>query len=220
MLQASTLHFLSRLKKNNNKPWFDGHKDDYLKAKEDFDQFVQEIIRRFGEVEPDIGALQVKDCVFRIYRDVRFSKNKTPYKTHFAAGFNRGGKRVHYPGYYIHAQPEGLSYAGGGIWRPDANELKQVRQEIDYNYDEFVSIVQSKGFKRRFGELETEDKLIRAPQSYTEENPAIEYLKMKSFTTGIAIPDKDLISKNAVKKVVEHFTELRPFIDFLSRAIE
>ncbi|MCO6496611.1 MAG: DUF2461 domain-containing protein [Chitinophagaceae bacterium] len=220
MLQPSTVRFLSQLKRNNNKPWFDAHREQYLAAKEDFDNLVQEIINEYGKVDPEIGALQVKDCVFRIYRDIRFSKDKTPYKTHFAAGFNRGGKRVHFPGFYFHVQPGGLTYCGGGIWHPDNEELKKVRQEIDYNLEEFEAILNEKKFKKLFGPLEEDDKLTRAPKGYEEDNPAIEYLKLKSFITGVAFDDEALTHKGLVTKVVNTFKTMKPFIDFLSRALD
>lgn len=220
MLQPSTLTFLRQLKRHNEKPWFDAHKDQYLAAKTDFDELVQQIITTYGLTDPDIGTLQVKDCVFRIYKDVRFSKDKTPYKTHLAAGFNRGGKKAHYPGFYFHAEPGGNTFCGGGIWRPAGPELKKIRQEIDYNYEEFLSIIQGKKFSRMFGKLEDADSLMRPPQGYDENNSAIEYLKMRNYITGIPFTDADLTSSNLLKKIVSAFTTMKPFIDFLGRALE
>ena len=105
MIQPKTLTFLRQLKKNNEKTWFDQHKEQYLAAKTDFEVLVARLIEGLGKTDPELGALRLKDCVFRIYKDVRFSHDKTPYKVHFAAGFNRGGKKVHYPGYYFHLEP-------------------------------------------------------------------------------------------------------------------
>lgn len=220
MLHPETIKFLTQLKKNNNKPWFDSHKEKYLAAKENFGNLLQEIIDGYGKTDPNIGALKVKDCMFRIYRDVRFSKDKTPYKNHFAAQFNKGGKKVHSPGFYFHVEPGGFTYCGGGIWRPEAPELKKVRQEIDYNPDEFKSIVEAKSFKKLLGELDTEDKLSRAPQGYEDDNPSIEYLKLRSFITGAAFDDSILTSRNFVKKVIQVFTEIKPLNEFLARALE
>lgn len=220
MLQPSTLQFLAQLKKNNNKVWFDAHRDRYLAAKADFENLIQQIITEYGKVDPEIGHLQVKECVFRIFRDVRFSKDKTPYKVHFAAGFNKGGKRVHFPGYYLHIQPGGLTYCGGGIWHPDVADLKKIRQEIDYNFDEFTSILKEKKFKKLFGVLEEDDKLSRIPQGYEDSNPAAEYLKLKSYITGASFDDQALTSKGLVKKVVSTFFAIKPLIDFLGRALD
>lgn len=220
MLQPETIKFLSQLKRNNNKPWFDSHKEKYLAAKEDFEELVKQIIMGLGKADPDIGNLQYKSCIFRIYRDVRFSKDKTPYKTHFAARFARGGKEVHFPCYYLHIEPGGATDCGGGIWRPSNEDLKKVRQEIDYNFAEFRSIVQSNKFKKLFGGLEEEDALSRAPQGYGDDNPAIEYLKLKSFFAGAIFDDDILTSKNLVKKILSTFETTKPLIDFLCRALD
>ncbi len=219
MPEPSTIKFLEQLKKHNEKPWFDAHKDQYLAAKNDFDNFIQKLLIEYGKTDPAIGMLNVKDCVFRIYRDVRFSKNKTPYKTHFAAGMNKGGKRVHSPGYYLHIEP-GNSYLGGGIWRPEKEALQKVRQEIDYNYEEFLAIIQRSRFQKTFGSLSTADKLVRPPKGYDADNPAIEYLKLRSFIGGCSLKDEALTSRNLVKKIASLFKELKPFIDFLQRALD
>lgn len=219
-LQPSTITFLRQVGRHNNRAWFEANKEKYLNAKADFDGLVGEIISEYGKTDPGIASLQVKDCVFRIYRDVRFSKNKAPYKTHFAAGINAGGKRVHVPGYYFHAEPDGYTYCGGGIWRPDAPELKKIRQEIDYNLKEFLSIVKNKKFEKLFGDLDEEDALTRAPQGYEEDNPAIKYLKMRSFITGISMTDEDLTDKKLLKNILNAFTTMKPLIDFLARSLE
>lgn len=220
MIQSSTLTFLQQLKRHNERPWFDKHKEKYLEAKADFDHFIEKVILGYGKTDPDIASLTVKDSVFRIYKDIRFSKDKTPYKTHFAAGLNKGGKKVHFPGYYLHVEPGGNSFCGGGIWRPASPELKKIRQEIDYNYEDFLSVVRSPGFKRRFGELSTEDKLVRPPQGYSEDNPAVEYLKLHSFIAGCSFTDEELISKGFLRKIITTFSALKPFIDFLGKALD
>ncbi len=219
MPQPSTIKFLKQLKKHNEKAWFDSHKEQYLAAKHDFDHFIQKLLAEYGKTDPAIGMLNVKDCVFRIYRDVRFSKNKTPYKTHFAAGMNKGGKKVHYPGYYLHIEP-GNSYLGGGIWHPERDMLQKVRQEIDYNYDEFLAILQRPTFSKKFGPLSAEDKLVRPPKGYDADNPAIDYLKLRSFIAGCSIPDEALTSGKLIKKTCGIFKELKPLIDFLECALD
>src|SRR6188768_1481751 len=141
MLQPSTLKFLKSLNKNNNKPWFEEHKVDYQDAKADFESVVQQILDGLYKVEPELVGLQVKDCTFRIYKDVRFAKDKTPYKTNMGASFSPGGKKTPRPGYYFHLEPGGNTFAGGGMWMPEAAVLKKVRQEIDYNFEEFQQII-------------------------------------------------------------------------------
>lgn len=220
MLQPDTLRFLSQLKRNNNKPWFDAHKEKYLAAKSDFENLIQQIISGYGKSDADIGLLKVKDCVFRIYRDVRFSKNKNPYKNYFAAEIHKGGKKVYYPGFYISIEPGDHSFCGGGLWHPEGDYLKNVRQEIDYNFEAFRSILEAKKFRSLLGSLEQYDKLTRPPKGYDESNPAIEFLKLKSFIADVRLSDEDLISKDLVKKILNIFTAMKPFVDFLSSAME
>src|SRR5215467_2809578 len=170
MLQ-STLQFLKNLKKNNNKPWFDSHRDQYDQAREDFSNFVQELIDRQSKNDPSIGSLKAKDCIFRINRDIRFSKDKTPYKTNMGASINRGGKKSIFAGYYFHCEP-GESFVGGGIWMPMPPELKKVRQEVDYCFDEFKKILISKKFKTVYGDLHKGDdmRLSKVPQGFEKDS--------------------------------------------------
>ena len=218
MLQANTVTFLQKLSKNNNKPWFDKHRDDYQVAKEDYEAFVSQLLESLSTSEPLFKEQQAKDCIFRIFRDVRFSKDKTPYKAHFGAFFSKGGRKYPGAGYYFHLEPGGKSFVGGGLWVPEAPLLKAVRQEIDYNFDEFSNIIKNKKFKTLFKKIEGEQ-LKTLPQGYAADNPAIEYLKMKSFTVSFNIPDTDVLGKGVVKKAMDVFTIMRPFIDFLNRSL-
>ncbi len=218
MLQNTTLTFLKGLAKNNDKEWFDANRKHYETAKKDYEQFVQGILDELAMTEDGFKEQKAKDCVFRIFRDVRFSKNKTPYKANFGAVFSKGGKKTMGGGYYVHLEP-GKNFIGGGIWQPEGDVLKKIRQEVDYNFKEFQKIISDKNFKKTFGEIDGE-RLKKAPQGYDEENPAIEYLKLKSFTVGAAIKDEDFTSKTATKNVLSIFKTMKPFIDFLSRAVE
>lgn len=220
MLQAATIKFLKDLKKNNNKPWFEKNKSVYLEAKEDMEAFVQQVIDGLGKIDPDIAPLQPKDCVYRIYRDVRFSKDKTPYKTNMGASLNRGGKKMPTAGYYFHCEP-GRNLVGGGLWMPQAPELNKVRQEIDYNFAEWQKILKAPSFKKVFPEgLEQEDILSRPPKGYEEENPAIEFLKLKSFIVTRTLTDAEMQSKSALKEILKTFGAMKEFIYFLNRALE
>lgn len=218
MLQQSTLTFLEKLSKNNNKPWFDEHRDEYEVVKQDFEQLVTGVLEGLAKDEPAFKEQKAKDGIMRIYRDIRFSADKTPYKTNLAAGFSKGGRKSPAAGYYLHIEPNGKCFAGGGVWQPEPALLKAVRQDIDYNFDEFSKIINDKKFKKIFKELEGE-KLKKVPQGYSEDNPAIEYLKMKSFIVGYNFPDSDVTRKGFVKSINEVFTTMKPFIDFLNRAI-
>jgi len=219
MIQAGTVKFLQQLAKNNNKPWFDEHRDAYQAAKEDFEQFVTEVLAGLCKIDRAFEGQKAKDCIFRIFRDVRFSKDKTPYKAHFGAYFGRGGKKDFSPGYYLHLEPGGKTFAGGGLWEPEAAPLKALRQEIDYNFDEFAGIINDKKFKKLFPKINGEQ-LKTLPQGYTADNPAIEYLKLKSFTVGHAITDEDMTGKKFGAKVVEAYAVMQPFISFLRRATD
>src|SRR3954462_7481143 len=146
MLQPETIAFLGKLAKNNNKPWFDKHREDYAAAKEDHEEMVTSILAALSATEAVFKEQKAKDCIFRIFRDVRFSKDKTPYKAHFGAFFSIGGRKFPGAGYYLHTEP-GKSFIGGGLWQPEAPLLKAVRQEIDYNYDDFRKIIENKTFK-------------------------------------------------------------------------
>lgn len=222
MLQPSTIQFLKRLSKNNNKPWFDTHRNAYLDAKLDFENFVAGLIKETAKFDPDVKDLQAKKCVFRINRDIRFSKNKIPYKTNMGASLDRGGKKSIYAGYYFHTQPNGKSFAGGGIWMPMAPELKKIRQEIDYSLDEFKKIIENKNFVTTYGELEnTPDvRLNNLPRGYDKDNPAGEYLKFKSMIALQPLTDDDLTSKNLTGKTIKAFKALTPLVKFINRAIE
>ena len=221
MLQQSTVQFLRNLKKNNKKEWFDANRTKYESAKKDVEDLSVEIIKRLSNADDSIAHLQPKDCMFRINRDVRFSKDKSPYKTNMGVYFSKGGKKGINAGYYFHLEP-GSSFVAGGLWMPMPPELKKVRQEIDYNWDEFSKITGSKKFKSVFGDLDmsNESALSRPPKGYEADNPAISYLKLKSFIATTKIKDADLTSKDLVKKVTVHFESLKPLIDFLNRAIE
>jgi uncharacterized protein (TIGR02453 family) len=220
MLQAATLRFLKDLKKNNNKTWFEKNKDNFLAAKEDMERFAGLLIEALGRKDPAIATLQPKDCVFRIYRDVRFSKDKTPYKPNMGVFFNRGGKKAPTAGYYFHCVP-GQNRLGGGLWMPMAPELNKVRQEIDYNFAEWTAIVNHRTFKALFPKgLIDGESLSRPPKGYDESNPAIEYLKKRSFVVITTLKDAELQSKTLVKTVLKIFGGMKPFIDFLNNAME
>ena len=221
MLQSSTIKFLKDLKKNNNKPWFDAHRNQYEEARNDFGGFIQSVIDKYGNNDPSIKTLVAKDCMFRINRDIRFSKDKTPYKSNFGASINKGGKKSMLAGYYFHLEP-GRSFAGGGVWMPMPDDLKKLRQEIDYNLADFKKIITSKKFKSVYGELDrsAEYVLTRVPKGYEPDNPAAEYLKLKSYITMISMKDVNLTSKDLVKNTVTAFEALKPLIIFLNHAIE
>lgn len=219
MLQPATLRFIEQIVQNNNKPWFDAHKKEYTAAKEDFEGFVTLLMEKMAVIEPSLRDQKAKDAIFRIFRDVRFSKDKTPYKGHFGVYLSKGGRKYPGAGYYLHIEPGGKSFIGGGLWMPEPWLLKAVRQEIDYSLDEFEGIINNKKFKKLFPKIEGEE-LKNPPQGYTAENPAVAYLKMKSFTAGHNLADEDLLKKEFAAKAVDVFKTMKPFVDFLNRPMD
>jgi uncharacterized protein (TIGR02453 family) len=220
MFKPSTFKFLKDLKKNNNKTWFEKNKSAYLDAKDDAEHFVEQVIKGLGKIDADIAVLQAKDCTYRIYRDVRFSSDKTPYKTHMGAFLNKGGKKVPTAGYYFHAEP-GQSMAGGGLWMPMPAELNKVRQEIDYNFAEWTKMLGDRRFKKYFPDgLDQEAVLSRPPKGYDAENPAIGFIKLKSFVVTRRVSDETMQSRSLLKEVTGVFGAMKEFIDFLNRALE
>lgn len=222
MISPSTILFLKNLKKNNNKPWFDKNREKYLEAKQNFEEFVALLLQKLILLDEDMKELLPKNCTFRINRDIRFSKNKTPYKANLSASFNRGGKKSIYAGYYFHLQPGGNSFVGGGLWHPEAIELKKLRQEIDYCFPEFKKIISSQAFKKNYGELEKDENqmLVNVPKGYEKENPAAGLLRMKSFVASKNIADADILNKNLDKEIIDSFKALMPLVKFINRAFE
>jgi uncharacterized protein (TIGR02453 family) len=222
LISPSTLSFLKVLKKNNNKTWFDNNRDKYLDAKNNFEEFVASLLSEMISIDEDLKDLLPKNCTFRINRDIRFSKNKTPYKINLSASFNKGGKKSIYAGYYFHLQPGGSSFVGGGLWRPEPVELKKLRQEIDYCFPEFKKIMGTQAFKKNYGELEREENqmLINVPKGYEKENPAADFLRMKSFVATKNIADADLTNPKLAKEVFQSFKALQPLIKFINRSFE
>lgn len=219
MIALTTIKFLKTLKRNNNKEWFDANRNVYESAKKDFLQQVDEILNRMKSFDTTLIDLEPKNCVFRINRDIRFSSNKEPYKTNFAASFSKGGKKIECAGYYFHLEP-GNNFIGGGYWMPASDALRKIRMEIDYNYDEFKSILQNKSFIKIYNGLSDDVKLSRPPRDYDETNPAIEFLKLKSFTAMVALNDDEILNKNLTSVILKYFEAIKPLIDFLNKSID
>ena len=219
MLQSSTIQFLKALKKNNNKEWFDKNRKIYEQAKADYLNFVTIMLNEIQGFDTSLMELQPKQCIFRLNRDVRFSKNKDPYKTNFGASFSKGAKKIQTAGYYFHLEP-GENFVGGGLWMPMAPDLNKVRQEIDYCFKEFSSILKKPNFKTTYGDMDNSMKLVRPPKGFEIDNPALEYLKLKSFVVTRSIKDTELTDKQLVKNVVKDFKTIAPLVHFLNRAIE
>src|ERR1035437_5453073 len=189
-----TLAFLKKLKKNNNRDWFLKNKPVYEEAKKEFEIIIADTIIHSIKFDKKLVGLEAKKTLFRINRDVRFSKDKSPYKTNFGSFINSGGKNSTLPGYYIHIEP-GNSFIAGGCWMPMPDKLAAIRQEIDYHLNDFKHILSRKEFKKYFGgKLSDEEKLVNPPKGYDKENPAVEFLKFKHFVVLHKVDDKKLLS--------------------------
>ncbi len=217
MIQKSTIDFLKKIKANNNRDWFEKNKNFYLAAKDDVEKNLDEVISGIRTFDKRIKTeLTAKKCMFRIYRDVRFSKDKRPYKNNLGASISPGGKMANAPGYYIHIEP-GRAFIAGGMWMPPAPDLAKIRQEIDYNFKEFSKII---NFKKVFGKLDEDDKLVNVPKGFPKDHKALEFLKLKSFIVVGTIKEKDLLSKNFAKSAIAICKAMKPLNDFLQRAID
>jgi uncharacterized protein (TIGR02453 family) len=213
----NVLPFLEDLKNNNDRDWFHANKARYQEAKKEFEIFIGELIPQLAEIDKDIAGLEPKQCIFRIFRDVRFSANKLPYKTNMGAAMTKGGRKSPYATYYVHLEP-GNGFAGGGIWMPHGPVLKAMRQEVYYNPDEFKKIIGSKEFTKYFTGLDG-DKLKRHPRDFPSDFPDIELLKHKSYITGSKLDDKLLTSDDLQKEILNIFKALYPFNRFINRAL-
>jgi uncharacterized protein (TIGR02453 family) len=214
----STLTFLKDLARNNNRVWFEKNKDRYLEVKGVFDDFLEALHKKLLVFDESLANLNPRKLAFRIYRDVRFSKDKRPYKVNMGAGFSSRGKMEQEPGYYIHIEP-GKSFIAGGLYMPDPPNLAKVRQEIDYNPEKFLKILNDRKFKKLYKGLDDWDKLKTAPKGYAKDHPYIDILKNKSFTVSHPLTDAEVANPAFVKKVAEAAKVLKPFNDFLAQAI-
>lgn len=219
MIQVETFDFLKKLAKNNNRDWFIEHKAEYEKARENVIDFAAKVIALIAKddkrVNPDIDP---KKSVMRIYRDIRFSKDKTPYKTNFGINIKTGPGKSEM-GYYLHVQPE-KSFAGGGYWMPPADHLKAIRQEIDYNGAVLNKVVSDTSFIDTFSEFDKQEQLKNNPKGYEADHPYINLLKLKSFASIHQLSDKEMIDKNAAQHAVKYLKMITPINDFLFQAIQ
>lgn len=210
----STLQFLKDLNKNNNREWFSENKDRYLAAQANVAEFVELLIEETGKFDAEIQKLDAKNAMFRIYRDTRFSLDKTPYKTNFGASLGMGkGNRI--SGYYLHIEPQ-KSFLAGGVYHPESAVLKQIRAEIAANQEEFLAILNQNEFRNNFRGLSVEDKLKRVPAGYDKDHPMAEFLKLKSFNVIHPISDEALMSETAASDFTKVFKSIKPLNDFLN----
>ncbi|HEX9151128.1 MAG TPA: DUF2461 domain-containing protein [Flavobacterium sp.] len=220
MLSKDTLQFLDDLKTNNNRDWFLENKKRYEAVKTDYQQLVSDLLDAMKPMDPSLEMLEVKNCTFRINRDIRFSKDKTPYKSHLGIWFSSGAKGLNRSGYYIHLE-KGASFIAGGLYCPEAADLKKMRKEIAYFHDDLEAILDDKNFKKEFKDFDRNEKntLKNPPRGYEKEHPAIDFLKLKSFESSQRIDISEVTKKDFVATVSKKLIVLKPLNDFINRAL-
>lgn len=219
MINAGVFEFLKELKNHNNKEWFDANRGRYESTRSEFKTFTEQLLQNCQQFDSDLKGLEAKNCLFRINRDVRFSNNKDPYKINYALSLTKGGKKTFYAGYYFHLQP-GECFAGGGIYGPQPDILKAVRNEIYFHVSEFENILADKKFKKHYSGLDKIETLKNPPKGFSDDSPAIEHLKHKHFVISTRFTDAQVQSKNFLQDLTEKFEVLHPIIAFLNRAVD
>lgn len=221
MMTKEALLFLDDLIANNNTDWMHANKKRYEAYKKDYHHFIASILSEMKQLDNLLEPLEVKNCTFRINRDIRFSKDKSPYKTNMGVWFTQNKFRKNSPGYYIHFEREN-SFIAGGVWCPEPHELKQIRREIAFFYEDLQTIVNDKKFVTEFGTITSDDSntLKKAPKDFDPNHPAIEFLKLKSFTASQKIEDHLFLDKDFSKIISQKLMALKPLNDFLKRALE
>ena len=213
------LDFLRDLAANNNKDWFHANKSRYQLVRKEFERYIAQLIAGIAAFDDSIKNLQPKDCIFRINRDIRFTHDKSPYKTNFGAFIAPGGRRAGYAGYYFHVEPDN-SFAAGGIYRPSANSLKAIRTEIYENTGRFKEIIFDPDFIEQFGSIVTDEKLKTAPKGFPKDFEDIELLNYKDYTVIKPLDEDQLTSEQLTEKVMEAFETVFPLNQFLNEAID
>jgi len=215
----TTFKFLKQLAKNNSKEWFDSNRKTYETSKEEFIEVVKSVIAKSASFDKGLASLEAKKCLFRINRDVRFGKDKSPYKLNMGASINPGGKKEMGAGYYMHIEP-GKSFLAGGCYMPPPEMLDKIRQEIDYNTTDFKKVVNSKDFKTYFKELSQDDKLKTAPKGYPKDHPELSFLQHKHFIVVHHLKDSEVTDKNFPTYAAKVFKAMLPMNQFLRNCME
>jgi uncharacterized protein (TIGR02453 family) len=221
MLTKESLQFLDDLKKNNNRDWFQDNKKRYEIFKKDYHQLVSDFLDVMKPLDPSLELLEIKNCTFRINRDIRFSKDKSPYKAHLGVWMSTGAKGANRAGYYVHIE-KGASFIAGGFYSPEAADLKKVRKEIAFFHDDLEAILADKNFKKEFENLDINESnsLKSMPRGYEKDHPAIAFLKLKSFTATQKYDISEVTQKDFVAKMSKKLIALKPLNEFINRALE
>lgn len=218
VISENILDFLKDLNKNNNREWFNANKSVYSKVRLEYEMFVELLIQKVNQFDEDIGPLAAKDAIYRIYRDIRFSTDKSPYKTHFGAYISKSGRKATNPGYYFHIEPKG-SFLAGGIYMPSSDILRAIRTEIFENVEEFKEIINNRDFKKNFGSLWGE-KLKTPPRGFPKEWPDVELLKFKHYVVAMNMTDEEVLDKDLLDNTIKIFKTMLPLNRFINNTIK
>ena len=209
--------FLSELHHQNNKAWFDAHRASYEDAKQNFEDFIDDLIMRVEKFD-NLEGINAKDCSFRINRDVRFSKDKSPYKTAMGAHITPGGRHSGRLGYYLHLEPMNKSVIAGGLHMPEPAQLNQFRKAIAEDAAPFKKVIEAKEFVRSFGTV-SGDRLVTAPQGYARDHPEIELLRLKRVTVTHPVSDAEVTKLDFAAQAAKLFRTMKPFLDYLNGVV-
>lgn len=214
MIHQKTFDFLSALNENNNREWFHANKAWYDASKNNFIVFAETLLARLKNIQPDLYATNIKDCIFRINRDVRFSANKNPYKINFSAAVGPGGKKSGRIDYYLHIENNN-SFLGGGMWQPTPQNLAKFRQEIDYSPEVLKNIIFDENFQKKFTEIYGEQ-LKNAPKGYSTDHPEINLLRYKELFFTQKFTNEEVLNEHFLDNVFEGCVVLKPYLDYLN----
>ena len=212
------LSFLEELTRNNNRDWFNENKKAYQDALDTFREFIGTILVGVSKTDPSVGSLEAKDTIFRIYKDVRFSKDKTPYKTHFGGWMAKGGRKSTDAGYYFHLEP-GNTFMAAGVWMPPKEQLTLIRQEIMYNPSEYFKIINDPLISTAYERGGKEDMLKKGPAGFPKDFEFMEEIKYKHYIFSKNYENKDVIKSGFAEKVTQNYKGLFPLVDYLNHAM-
>lgn len=212
------LSFLTELARNNDREWFNQHKGSYQDSLESFRDFTALLIAGIVQFDPALNGRDPRDSIFRIYKDVRFSRDKSPYKTHFGAWMSKGGRKSADAGYYFHLEP-GKSFSAAGVWMPPREELNLIRQEIYYDPAAYLKVIGNPLVRERYERGGREDMLKKGPAGFPGDFEHMEELKYKHYVFSRDYSDREVLSKDFHRLVVDDFRGLYPLVDYLNRAM-
>ncbi len=214
----SVITFLKDLDQNNNRDWFNENKKRYQVALDRFRELAGSLIEGISQYDPSIANLEARDAIFRIYKDIRFSKDKTPYKTHFGCWMAKGGRKSTDAGYYFHLEP-GKSFMAAGVWMPPKEQLNLIRQEIMFNPKAYLEVINDPRLQKDYERGGQEDMLKKGPAGFPKDFELLEEIKYKHYIFSRQYRDAEILQSGFAAKVVEDCRGLLPLVNYLNHAM-